>query len=333
LIYKVIIIFLYTNEIKKNDLFLFKDYTRKKYKPMSYPILPKNVDVSKLKYSEVRTLTSGAKSIYVNYGSSKLRIQTPVMYMPYGIGEGFEDKSIKNPEVKKNTEKKYDLTLSFKGSDENPKINTFLEKMREIETEIIDKAFENREPWFKDDYDGNKAFVARMFSPMIKIDKDQKTGKVVGKYPPTLRVKIPYDGVADKFNFESYDMENTDIVFTDIITKLKGGKTQLIIELTGIWMAGGKYGCTWKVVSGKFQLSQNNKIVFIEDSDTEKAATAEDENEEEEDGIENLHNTNVNNSDEEKEEKEEEEEEKHEELLEVETKQQSNTRTKKQSKK
>jgi hypothetical protein len=91
---------------------------------MSFPILPKNVDVSKLKYSEIRTLASGSKSIYVNYGAQKLRIQTPVMYMPYGIGEGYEDKS--KPELKKNTEKKYDLTISFKGHDENIKIQTFL---------------------------------------------------------------------------------------------------------------------------------------------------------------------------------------------------------------
>ncbi len=251
---------------------------------MSFPILPKNVDVSKLRYSEVRTLASGSKSIYVNYGTQKLRIQTPVMHMPYGIGEGFEDKT-KSQEVKKMTDKKYDLTLSFKGADENPKIQTFLDKMREIETEIIDKAFENREPWFRDDYDGNKAFVARMFSPMIKLDKDPKTGKVVGKYPPTLRVKVPYDGVNDKFNFDAFDMDNTDIAFTDIINKLKGGKTQLIIELTGIWLAGGKYGCTWKVISGKFQLAQNNKMTFIVDSDTEKAVNDDEEEEEEEEEV------------------------------------------------
>ena len=245
---------------------------------MSFPILPKNVDVSKLKYSEIRTLASGSKSIYVNYGAQKLRIQTPVMYMPYGIGEGYEDKS--KPELKKNTEKKYDLTISFKGNDENIKIQTFLDKMREIEAEIIDKAFENREAWFKDDYDGNKAFVARLFSQMVKTDKDPKTGKVVGKYPPTMRVKIPYDNPNDKFNFDTFDMENNEIDFHSIFTKLKGGKTQLIIELTGIWLAGGKYGCTWKVVSGKFQLSQNNRPKFIEDSDTEKVNDEDDEEEE-----------------------------------------------------
>ena len=248
---------------------------------MSFPILPKNVDVSKLRYAEVRTLASGSKSIYVNYGTQKLRIQTPVMHMPYGIGEGFEDKSVKK-ETKKPSEKKYDITLSFKGADDNSKVQVFLDKMRELENEIIDKAFDNREAWFKDDYDGNKAFVARLFSPIIKVDKDKNTGKVVGKYPPTIRVKVPYDGVNDKFNFDALDMENNDIVFQDIISKLKGGKTQLIIELTGIWIAGGKYGCTWKVVSGKFQLSMNNKMAFIEDSDTEKAVK-EDEEEEDDD--------------------------------------------------
>jgi hypothetical protein len=266
---------------------------------MSFPILPKNVDVSKLKYSEIRTLASGSKSIYVNYGAQKLRIQTPVMYMPYGIGEGYEDKS-KPVDVKKNTDKKYDLTISFKGFDENPKIQTFLEKMREIESEIIDKAFENREPWFKDDFDGNKAFVGRLFSLMIKTDKDPKTGKVVGKYPPTMRVKIPYDNTTDKFNFDAFDMENNEIDFHNIISKLKGGKTQLIIELTGIWLAGGKYGCTWKVVSGKFQLSQNNRPKFIEDSDTEKVNDDENEDEEEDVSVSaDLADVKIANSDDE----------------------------------
>lgn len=279
---------------------------------MSYPLLPKNVEISKLKYSEVKTLSSGSKSVYVNYGTGKLRIQTPVLFMPYGIGEGYEDKNIKNPEVKKNIDKKYDLTVSFKGHDENAKILGFLEKMREIEQEIIDKAFDYRLEWFKDDYDGNKAFVARMFSQMIKIDKDPKTGKPVGKYPPTLKVKVPYDGVNDKFKFDCYDMENNEIEFTNIISKLKGGRTQLIIELTGIWMAGGKYGCTWKIISGKFQLSQSNKMTFIEDSDTEKKDDEEEDEEEDDDDEPQLpkQENKVENSDDEDNEENDDEEKK-----------------------
>ena len=43
------------------------------------------IDVNKLKYSEVKTMKSGSKQIYVNYGSEKLTIQTPSLYLPYGI--------------------------------------------------------------------------------------------------------------------------------------------------------------------------------------------------------------------------------------------------------
>ena len=252
---------------------------------MSTPILPKNIDLSKIKYSELKTMPSGAKSVYINYGTGKLRLQTPVLNLPYGINEGYdENMAAKNgtPLNKPASEKKFDLTVSFKGMDENPKIKIFHDKLKELEQKIIDDAFENRLEWLKDDYDGNKNFVAKLFNPIIKLDKDQKTGKVVGKYPPTLKVKLPYDGKNAKFTFDAYTMENQEIEFDTIMKDLKRAHSQMIIELTGIWVAGGKYGCTWKVISGKFQVSQNTKVAFIEDSDTEKI---EDDDEEEEDEI------------------------------------------------
>jgi hypothetical protein len=269
---------------------------------MSSPILPSNINVSNFRYSEVKILTSGAKSVYINYGTGKLRIQTPVMFLPYGVSEGgFEDKNAK-VDVKKmeKKDKKYDLTLSFKGHEENTKISAFLSKLKDIETKVIDDAFENREPWFKDDYDGNKAFVARMFSPIVKIDKDKNTGKVVGKYPPTIRFKMPYDNENDKFNFQSYNMNGEEINLVDMITKLKGGKAQLIVELNSIWFAGGRFGCTWKMITGKFQRSVRNDISFIEDSDTEKIKDDEEEEEEEMESLnQGVVSTKIENSDDE----------------------------------
>lgn len=276
---------------------------------MSSPILPKNIDITKLKYSEVKTLQSGAKSIYINYGAfGKLRVQTPVLSLPYGLGEGFEDKNatVKAPPKPQN-EKKYDLTLSFKGIDENPKIKTFHDKIKELESKIIDDAFNNRQEWFKDDFDDNKAFVTKMYSPNIKIDKDKTTGKPVGKYPPTFKIKVPFNHENCKFTFDSYDMENNEIEFESIMKQLKGGSTQLIIELVGIWMAGSKFGCTWKVISGKFQVSMNQKIQFLDDSDTEKAINGagggDDEEDDESIGAPRV----VPNSDDENEEEDDEE--------------------------
>ena len=62
-------------------------------------------------------------------------------------------------------------------------------------------------------------------------------------------------------------------------------------------MAGGKYGCTWKVVSGKFQLSQNNRPKFIEDSDTEKVNDDEEEEEEDVSITADMADVKVANSD------------------------------------
>ena len=240
--------------------------------------LAKNIDVSKIRYSELRSLASGAKTVYVNYGTSKLTIQTPVLSLPYGIGEPYEVKeAVKTGVQLADKDKKYDLTMSFRGMDENPKIKIFHDKMKEIENKIIEDAFQNRLAWFKDDFDGNKSFVSKLFSPIIKIDKDPNTGKPLGKYPPTFKAKLPYDNKTSSFTFESYDTENNEIDFTEIMDKLKGAKSQLIIQLTGIWFAGGKYGCSWKIVSGKFQLHQNSKITFIEDSDTENVVVEEDD--------------------------------------------------------
>jgi hypothetical protein len=96
-------------------------------------------------------------------------------------------------------------------------------------------------------------------------------------------------------------MNDESIDLMEILSKLKGGKAILIVELNSIWFAGGKFGCTWKLITGKFQRCVNNDITFIDDSDTEKAENTKDDDEDEEiDELSTtLDNTRVNNSDDE----------------------------------
>lgn len=243
-------------------------------------LLPKNVDVQKIKYSEVKVMKSGAKSVYMNYDGSKVMLQTPVLNIPYGTNDNskFIDKNDKGDG------KKYDLTLSFKGMQENAKIQVFFDKLKELEEKIIDDAYTNRQLWFKNNFNNNKDVVSSMFTPMIKLDKDKETGEIANKYPPTFKVKLPYNTAEDKFEFDTYDMDNNEQEFTNIINNLKGGKAQLIIQLNGIWFAGGMFGCSWKVVSGKFQQSNVSRVVFLEDSDVEKA----NDSEEDEDDVDTI---------------------------------------------
>ncbi len=280
---------------------------------MSDTILAKNIDTSKLKYSDVKTLSNGSKTVYINYGGDKLTIQTPFMSLPYGVGDwNSADADKKKDDL---AGKKYDLHLSFRDWEENSKLRVLLDKMKDIENKLKEDAFNNRLTWFNDDFDDSKALVDRLFTPILKYDKDKKTGKIVGKYPPTLKVKLPYDNKVDDFAFECSDMNGDDIDFKGIMTKLKGAKARLIIQLSGIWMAGGKYGVTWKVVKGTFDLPSKSKYDYIEDSDEEpinKAVEGDDELDEEAMSMANITKKTgalVVDSDEEKDEEEAEEEE------------------------
>lgn len=242
--------------------------------------LPKNIDVSKISYSEMRTLQSGAKTVPLFYGADRLTIQTPVMSVPpYGLSEPFKIKeAIKKGLPINDSDKQYDINLTFKGIDENPKIKTFHDKLKEIEDKIIDDAFKNRASWFNKKVFNDRMQIATMFSPIVRIDP-------AGKYPAGFKARLPYDVKNNAFTFDAYDMDNNELSFQEIMNKLKGARVQLIVQMTGLWFSGGMFGTSWRVVSGKFQLHQNTKITFIEDSDTEKVAA--DDDTEEDDIVDN----------------------------------------------
>lgn len=247
-------------------------------------LLAKNFNVDKLKYSELKVMKSGAKSIYINYNGAKVNLQTPILNIPYGVNDNIQ--FIKKDEARKDEERKYDITVSFKGMDENPKIKQFHDKMKELEQKIIDDAFTNRLVWFKNNYSGNKDVVSNMFTPIVKHDKDKVTGEYANKYPPTFKAKIPYNSLENKFEFDCYDMDNNEINFNDILSNLKGGKAQFIIQLSGIWFSAGMFGCSWKIVSSKFQQINTSKITFVADSDDE-LVNANDEDDEDDISVDN----------------------------------------------
>jgi len=250
---------------------------------MNSVLLPKNINLDKIKYSELKKLPSGAKQVYLNYAGSKINVQTPVMNIPYGVNDNMQ--YIKS-DAPKDEEKKYDITVSFKGIDENPKIKSFHDKMKELEEKIIDDAFKNSLIWFKGNKIISKDVVANMFTPIIKRDKDKTTGDYADKYPPTFKAKLPYNTAEDKFGFDSYDMDNNEIDFNEYVSNLKGGRAQFIIQLNGIWFSAGMFGCSWRVVSGKFQQLNTAKLAFVLDSE-------DDVEEEDEEDIEIDYDVNV----------------------------------------
>lgn len=285
----------------------------------SKPILPKHVDTSKISYQPPKKNQNGGKSILVSYGGERLVLQLPVMYMPYGVTDAANIPS--KPGEKKAEPKppRYVLDLSFRGKEENKAIDNFFNKLQEIDAKIKKDAFANRVSWLGSRYQDMEPLVNELYSSNLRFDVNKETGEVLNRYPPTFRAKIPYNNETDVFNFDTFDFDGNEVDFKNIKDKLKGAKSRVLIQLVGLWIAGGKYGCTWKIINGSFQQKQMARYVPVEDSDEEDVPVKKETVEEDEDLEDDIvaateqMTTVVPNSDEEEEEEEEEEVEEEEE--------------------
>lgn len=201
---------------------------------METPVmLPKQINVAKLTYGAPKSLDNGGKSIYIGYEGKLLYIQTPEMATPFGMSKWNADKSDKE---------KYTVELSFKGADENPAKKKFQELLAGFDKELIQQGVDNSSAWFKKQYKSTEV-VEALYTHMLKHPKDKDTGEITDKYPPTFRLNIPFrDGA---IGCPVYDSGKEVINIADIE---KGSKVTAIIQCLGIWVAGGKFGCSWKVV-------------------------------------------------------------------------------------
>jgi len=237
-------------------------------------LLPKSVNVSNFKYTQPKTLTNGSRTVYITHNSNKLSIQTPIMKLPYGVGEGYEAEKDKDKEKDDNKKPpSYDLHVSFGGHDDNPKMKSLLDLMIAIENQVKQDAFKNRLEWLDDDFDGIEQVVNKLFTPIVKYDKDKVTKKIVGKYPPTMKLKLPYDNKSSQFLFKAEDMDRNVIDFKSVIKNLRGGRGKFIIQLSALWFAGGKFGCTWKIINAKVEGNIQKTPDFIEESDDDNDET------------------------------------------------------------
>lgn len=193
-----------------------------------------DIDVSKFKFkiNEAKGAAKG-KSIYFNHGGKALYFQTPVTRAPFGVTCWDE------------SQPKFTLNISMADP-------TFLEKIKEIESRVIDEAFNDSQAWFKKKY-ANRDVVEELFTSCIKYSKDKETGEIIDKYPPNMKLNMQF--LDDAFTCEGYkktvgkDQPNEITPLT--ITKdtiYKGANIVAIVQCSGVWVIGNKFGCTFRLV-------------------------------------------------------------------------------------
>lgn len=238
---------------------------------------PKNIDVAGLRFSAMKKLDNGCKMAYINYKGGKFYVQTPNMPLPYGVNDSAAmDAKAGRPA---DGPKRFDMTLSFRDLERNPAVKILHDKLVEIGDAVVDEGFGKRLDWFRNDYKGMREFVENMFTPLVKTSTDKDTGLPSTRFPASLKVKLPYDAANDKFRFECIDADKNPIDFNAIKDNLKGATAQVLFEITGIWVAGGKFGCSTKAIKVKIEQAVKADVDFEDDSDDEKEAVASEEDE------------------------------------------------------
>lgn len=230
----------------------------------------KNIDTSKVSFSQPRVLDNGAKLVYLNYGGGRLSIQTPWMSMPWKMGVYTEGDY-----------PKYSVDLSFRGMDENPDLQGFHDKLQELEEKIIDGGFGNSVSWFKKK-PSSRDVVEALFSRIVKVSTDKDTGEPDGKWPPSMKLKVPRrDGiwetkVSDKSG-KVYDINNSDSGDNLEELLVKNTKMRAIIQCVGLWVASGSYMCQWKLTKAEIEVPESSgQHEFLADSDDEDGEEAPD---------------------------------------------------------
>lgn len=236
-------------------------------------LLPKNFDISNVTYGNVKTLESGGKTVPILYNGRPFVYQTPEMIALFGSSSYKADK---DKPIDKKT-----LELSFKGYDSRPNLERHLNNMKAVDDKLLDDAIVKSMEWFKKNHKSREV-VAELYTPLVKYAKDKETGDITDKYPPTFRLNIPFRDnllACDIYNDKKEPLKLTDID--------RGSKVTAIIQCTGIWLAAGKFGCSWKVLQLRVVPPEAIKGFAFKDIEDDKVVESDIEEDEEEVAVPN----------------------------------------------
>ena len=222
----------------------------------------KNIDASKVTFSAPKILDNGAKLVYVNYDGGRFTIQTPWMGLPWAMSSFTDDKY-----------PKHSVTLSFRGMEENEEMQKFHDNMMAVEKAAVQAGVQNSVQWFKKK-GLSEDVVSNLFNPIVRLSTD-KQGIPDGKYPPTLRLKVPQrDSVWEPKVFDTSgnmyhvnDRESGDVMEELLV---KGAKIRCMMQCVGLWIASGNYMCQWKLTRAELDVPETSgNHTFLPDSDDE----------------------------------------------------------------
>lgn len=205
---------------------------------------PSEIEVSKIEISAIKALDNGGKTANIRYEGRNIMIEAPSLPVPYGVN--VYDKT-------PGAAPKFSVDLSLRGADENDEVRAFKDFFETFDEFMIDAGVANASKWFKMS-NPNREVIRAFYTPTLKISKD--ANGIPKPYPPTVKISLRKKK-DDTFETSFYNGAESDesgnltefAKDTPIDQILcKRSQTTAIIQCTGVWFAGGKFGTTWKAV-------------------------------------------------------------------------------------
>lgn len=223
-------------------------------------------NTSKITISALKSLDSGGKQAYLNYSGNRLQLQVGPLETRFGLSV-----------FDKAGPPKYSVDLNLQGYDDptnHPKNAALFKALSALDEFMIDQAEKNSVAWFKGAK--SRAVLAELYTPTVRFATDKEGNRK--PYPPTVKATLRKKRGTEDFDVEMYDdklQPLTNIPMEDII--VKGSVLTVLMECTGAWFAGGKFGLSWKATqirADKVPQNFRGKPAFLDDEGEPVASAA-----------------------------------------------------------
>lgn len=227
-----------------------------------------NANISEVSFTEVKVNKQGGKGVQLRYGGQPLQLRLPRISFPAGVIQR-EDPNTKNVT--------YTLIASLKGCDpfarersEDPAIGPLYNFMLDLQEKMVAWGTENSAKLF-----GKKRSeesIRDSFKNILSVSTDKQGDEYVpnGKYPPSLRLKIPvYDGRVD---MDAVDGSMNPYALTpDSLQSVFQKYVQANLVITGsVYIIGQSFGVSWRVKNSQvFQQSRQSAASIFTAEDVE----------------------------------------------------------------
>ena len=210
------------------------------------PVRGNELYIDDVTFGPFKKLGDFGRIAKLGYRGKDLVIQTPRMFIPFGVSK---------------FDTKFSIDVSFDGmtDDEDCMLSNFLTRLKKLDKKVQRLAKEKKS-WLK----GKQ----HIYCPIVK-DVLTEDGEVDDRYKPKMRVKLPiWD---DKIKFQLFDETGQRInlhptTIEDEITK--GSDIRMILSCTGLWIAGSKYGVSFKLQQAQlFKRAAMTEFAFVDSSD------------------------------------------------------------------